>query len=127
IFMACLTCGDAVSRHSMGKALRRQIIQDQDVTFHDSATLSYDEEIVLEKNPKNEVSYFNYFLESMQDAFKAYDKDYKKICPIEKDPAPAPVLPLPVTPSLASHEPSSDSSQEVISLDATGRRSCRLQ
>ncbi|HAZ12164.1 MAG: hypothetical protein A2X86_01175 [Bdellovibrionales bacterium GWA2_49_15] len=122
IFMVGTTWGDAVQRHRIGKALRRQIIQDQDVIFHDSATLSYDEEKALEGNPNNEVSYFDYFLESMQNSFKAYDKDYKNICAIEKDPAP--VLPPPViAPSLASR----DSSQEVISLDAQGRRSCVLQ
>ncbi|MBI2522594.1 MAG: hypothetical protein HYV97_19395 [Bdellovibrio sp.] len=61
--------------------------------------------------------------ESMQDAFKAYDKDYKKICAIEKDSTPVPVLPAPAAPSLAA----SDSSHEVVSFDAQGRRSCRLQ
>ncbi|MBI2520451.1 MAG: hypothetical protein HYV97_08530, partial [Bdellovibrio sp.] len=44
IFMVGVTWGDAVKRHKIGKALRRQITQDQDVTFYDSATLSYDEE-----------------------------------------------------------------------------------
>ena len=42
-------------------------------------------------------SYFNYFWKVCRMHLSAYDKDYKKICPIEKDLAPAPVLPLPVT------------------------------
>ncbi len=122
IFMVGVTWGDAVSRHRIGKALRKEIIQDQDVTFYDSATLSYDEEKELEKNPKNEVSYFDYFLEAMQNSFKAYDKDYKNICSIEKDPVPVPVI-APARPDLASI----DSSHEVYSLDATGRLGCHLR
>jgi|GEM_PF-5720891 len=102
LFLVGTTFGDAADRHAQFRLLRNQIIRDEDVTFHDQSNLSYEEEEQLERNNRNEVSYFPYMLEKLQHALQSYDKEYKKICFIEKDPQPQ--VQQPVAPPPAAHD-----------------------